>query len=127
MGELNTKKATILIVEDDSFSQTILNMFLKQQYNTVVADNGKEALAILQSGLLPQLIISDLHTPELDGFQLLKIVKASSTYQTVPFIILCGDDTEAQKIRCTQAGAAALVVKPFNPTVLSLLIEKLLN
>lgn len=127
MGEMNTEKATILIVEDDSFSQTILNMFLKQQYHTAVADNGKEALAILQSGLLPQLIISDLHTPELDGFQLLEILKANPAYKAIPFIVLCGDDSEAQKIRCTQAGAAAFVIKPFNPTALASLIEKLLN
>jgi CheY-like chemotaxis protein len=126
MGEIYTEKATILIVEDDSFSQTILDMFLKQQYNTAVADNGKEALTILQSGLVPQLIISDLHTPELDGFQLLEIVKANPAYQAIPFIMLCGDDSEAQKIRCTQAGAAALVIKPFNPTALAFLIQALI-
>lgn len=127
MGEINTEKATILIVEDDSFSQTILNMFLKQQYRTAVADNGKEALTLLHGGLVPQLIISDLHTPELDGFQLLEILKASPDYRAIPFIVLCGDDSEAQKIRCTQAGAAAFVIKPFNPTALASLIQKLLN
>ncbi|MFC4232657.1 PleD family two-component system response regulator [Parasediminibacterium paludis] len=127
MGELNTEKANVLIVEDDSFSQTILNMFLKQQYCTAVADNGSEALNILQSGFMPQLIISDLHTPELDGFQLLEILKANPLYQAIPFVVLCGDDSEVQKIRCTKAGAAAFVVKPFNPTVLASLIDTLLK
>jgi CheY-like chemotaxis protein len=127
MGELNTEKATILIVEDDSFSQTILNMFLKQRYLTAVADNGNEALTILQDGLMPELIISDLHTPELDGFELLEILKANPLYQAIPFVVLCGDDSEVQKIRCTKAGAAAFVVKPFNPIVLASLIDALLN
>jgi CheY-like chemotaxis protein len=127
MGELNTEKATILIVEDDSFSQTILNMFLKQRYLTAVADNGNEALTILQDGLMPELIISDLHTPELDGFELLEILKANPLYQAIPFVVLCGDDSEVQKIRCTKAGDAAFVVKPFNPIVLASLIDALLN
>jgi CheY-like chemotaxis protein len=127
MGELNAEKATILIVEDDSFSQTILNMFLKQRYYTAVADNGSEALNILQSGFMPKLIISDLHTPELDGFELLEILKANPLYQAIPFIVLCGDDSEAQKLLCIQAGAAAFVVKPFNPTVLASLIDTLLK
>jgi CheY-like chemotaxis protein len=127
MSESDAEKATILIVEDDSFSQAILNMFLKQQYHTAVANNGNEALIILETGLMPQLIISDLHTPELDGFQLLEMLKANPKYHPIPFIVLCGDDSETQKIRCTQAGAIAFVIKPFNPTALASLINTLLN
>jgi CheY-like chemotaxis protein len=126
MGELNTTKATILVVEDDSFSQAILNMFLSSSYCTIIAENGLEALTLLQNGLQPQLIISDLNTPKMNGYQLLEFLKASTTYQTIPFIVLCGDDGEEQEIQCLQAGAAAFIVKPFNPTALALLIKNLL-
>ena len=54
MSDLNTTKKTILIVEDDSFSQTILDMFLSKKYITVIAENGNEALILLESGLQPQ-------------------------------------------------------------------------
>ncbi len=126
MSELNTTKATILVVEDDSFSQAILNMFLSSSYCTIIVENGLEALTLLQNGLQPQLIISDLNTPKMNGHQLLEFLKASSTYQAIPFVVLCGDDSEELEIECLKAGAAAFIVKPFNPMALALLIKNLL-
>jgi CheY-like chemotaxis protein len=126
MGELNTTKKNILIVEDDRFSQTILTVFLRQKYATTIAENGKQALAFLENGLLPQLIISDLNTPEISGFQLLKILKANEKYCTIPFIVLSGDDSNDQQQQCLHAGATAFIVKPFNPITLGSLIELLL-
>ena len=127
MDELNIAKKIILIVEDDNFSQTILDMFLSQKYITAIAENGKEALALLENGLQPHLIISDLNTPEVSGFQLLQILKAKDIYNAIPFIVLSGDDSDAQQQQCIQAGAAAFVLKPFNPITLGSLIQSLVT
>ena len=48
MDEKNTINKTILIIEDDNFSQTILNVFLRPKYTTAFAENGKEALNLLE-------------------------------------------------------------------------------
>ena len=126
MNDLNTTRKTILIVEDDSFSQTILDMFLSKKYITVIAENGNEALLVLQSGLRPQLIISDLNTPEISGLELLQILRADEIYCAIPFIVISGDDSDTQQQGCKQAGANAFVVKPFNPITLGSIIESLL-
>ncbi len=127
MGEQDTTKNTILIIEDDSFSQIILNVFLRTKYITAFAENGKEALDLLEDGLKPELIISDLNTPEISGFQLLQILKANPQYCTIPFIVLSGDDSSYQQQQCLHAGATEFLVKPFNPVTLGSLIESLLT
>jgi CheY-like chemotaxis protein len=122
----NTGKAKILIVEDDSFSQTILNMFLSRNYDTDVVENGVEAIELLQDKALPQLIISDLNTPEMNGLELLQYLKENPLYNAIPFVILCGEDSLQLKQLCLQYGASAFVLKPFNPVELSALINNLL-
>jgi CheY-like chemotaxis protein len=126
MDEPNIGKAKILIVEDDSFSQTILNMFLSRNYDTDVVENGVEAIELLQEKALPQLIISDLNTPEMNGLELLQYLKENPLYNAIPFVILCGEDSFQLKQLCLQYGASAFVLKPFNPVDLSALINSLL-
>ena len=127
MDEKNTINKTILIIEDDNFSQTILNVFLRPKYTTAFAENGKEALNLLENWLKPELIISDLNTPEISGFQLLQILKSKNKYCTIPFIVLSGDDSIEQQQKCLHAGATEFLVKPFNSITLGLLIESLLT
>ncbi len=126
MSELNAPKSKILIVEDDNFSKTILNMFLKNDYLTDCVENGVEALALLQNNLLPCLIISDLNTPEMNGLELIQYLKAIPNFQNIPIIILSGDDNPVQMQHCIDAGAAAFILKPFNPIKLGATIKHIL-
>lgn len=126
MVEPNTGRAKILIVEDDRFSQTILNLFLSRNYDTDIVENGVEAIELLQEKQLPQLIISDLNTPEMNGLELLQYVKENPLYKAIPFVILCGDDSVQQKQLCLASGATAFVLKPFNPIELGDLLNSLL-
>lgn len=125
MDELTKAKPKILIVEDDSFSQAILSMFLSKDYDTLVVENGVEAIALLQN-TVPQLIISDFNTPEMDGFALLQYLKNDPVYQLIPFVVLCGEDDDEKRMQCLQAGAIEFIVKPFNPVELSALLKGIL-
>ncbi|MEJ7737271.1 MAG: response regulator transcription factor [Chitinophagaceae bacterium] len=106
---------TLIIVEDDVFMQTILNQCLSKQYHLTTFNNGIDAISFLQQGNIPDVIISDLNVPLLDGLQLIEQVKNSGFFNTVPIVILSGEKSTEKKIECLEAGAEDYIEKPFNP------------
>jgi len=111
----NEEKLKIFIVEDDVFMQTILKGFLSRVYEITVCSDGIEAMSLLQGGNVPDLIISDLNTPKMGGLELIAQVKASEFFQSIPVMVLSGEDSSDMRIKCLDAGADDYVVKPFNP------------
>ncbi len=105
----------IILVEDDAFMQTILNQSLVQHYHITTFNNGLEAIAFLQKGNIPDVIISDLNVPQVNGLQLIEQLKSSGFFSAVPIIILSGEKSTEKKIECLEAGADDYIEKPFNP------------
>ena len=117
MSLSNSAKFKILVVEDDVFMQSVLKQYLSVHYEIQVCGNGIEAMAMLQGNAdsLPDLIISDLHTPVMNGFELIKQLKAGELFNDIPIVVLSGEDNSEMRIKCLDAGADDYVVKPFNP------------
>lgn len=105
----------IIIVEDDVFIQSILNQSLSGQYYLTTCNNGIDAVSFLQKGNIPDVIISDLNVPFLDGLQLIEQLKNSRFFDAIPIIILSGEKSSEKKIECLEAGADDYIEKPFNP------------
>lgn len=127
MAFTDTNKIKILVVEDDPYMQIILNEFLSATYEVEISDNGMDALAFLQNGNIPDLILSDYNTPEITGLQLIEQVKASDFFKSIPVIILSGEESSEKRIKCLDAGADDFVVKPFNPAELAARIRVVLR
>lgn len=121
------RKIKILIVEDDVFMQAILEEILSSTYDIEMRSNGMDALSFLQNGNIPDLIIADLNTPKLNGLQLVEQVKVSDFFNSVPIIILSGEESSDKRIQCLDAGADDFVVKPFNPAELEARIRVVLR
>ncbi len=117
---------TVLVIEDDASMQHILNHCLKK-YSVTLFNNGMDALAYLQEGNLPDIIISDLHTPVVNGLQFIEQVKSSGFFSTIPILMLSGDDNTETKIECLEAGADDYLVKPFNPRELEARLKNILR
>lgn len=117
----------VLIVEDDYFVRTLLKFLLKEQYDVVSVENGHKGLIWMDKGNLPDLILSDIDMPEIDGFDLLKHLQRSGYYRDIPVIMLTGFDDEDIKNKCMSAGASNCLTKPFNPPDLIEAIDKVLN
>ncbi|MFL9481442.1 response regulator transcription factor [Chitinophagaceae bacterium LWZ2-11] len=115
MSVTNSAKYKILVIEDDVFMQTILKGFLGRIYEIEMSNDGIAAMAYLQAGNIPDLIITDLNTPKMGGLGLIAQVKASDFFNSIPVIILSGEDSSEMRIRCLDAGADDFIVKPFNP------------
>ena len=123
----HVQQRRILLVDD---SRTILNLvetgLRKNGFQTETAMNGRIALDYL-AVTQPDLILSDINMPVMDGFELCKAVKADPRLSSIPFVVMSTNDDRVHMKRMIQYGAAAYLVKPFNFDQLVLLIEKILS
>jgi DNA-binding response OmpR family regulator len=117
---------SILLVDDDEDILDFLERILKNNYGIFKAQDGQEALYILEIEAV-QLIISDVMMPVLDGFELCKIVKSSFEYSHIPVILLTAKNTLPSKIEGLDLGADAYIEKPFSKVYLEAQIANLLN
>jgi DNA-binding response OmpR family regulator len=127
MSFKNSTRAKILVVEDDVYMQTILNEYLNSIFEVVICQNGIEGLSFLQDGNIPDLVISDLNVPKLNGLELIAQIKASDFFKSIPIMILSGEESSEMRIKCLDAGADDYVVKPFNPRELDARIRVILR
>ncbi len=127
MSNQNNSKPTVLVVEDDSFIQSILNEILSVNFEVTIFSNGMEGLNFLQSGNIPDIILSDLNVPGLDGIGFLEQVRNSGFFKSIPFIVLSGKDDIENRIKCFEAGADDFINKPFNPRELDARLKNILR
>jgi two-component system sensor histidine kinase/response regulator len=122
-------KARILIVEDDlnllEGIQTVLEL---DDYSVISVENGKQALAVLrESSVLPDLIVSDIMMPLMDGIQLLREVRKVPLWIKIPFIFLTARSEKSDIQRGKQLGVDDYLVKPFDADDLLIAVESRLN
>jgi DNA-binding response OmpR family regulator len=120
-------KKKILVTDDEITIRTLLEKFLGTQYEVTAMANGQEALAWLQGGNLPDLMIVDLEMPSMDGYEFLQQVKSSGFFRAIPVMMLSGIDSSAERVKCLRAGALDFMIKPFNPEELLIKIDILLK
>ena len=106
---------SILIVEDNPINAKVLEVNLqKKAYQTILAQNAKEALEHLTSTPQIQLIIADIMMPEMDGLELLNKIKEHSEWKNIP-IIMCSSLADMETVKkAVDAGCRHYIIKPFN-------------
>jgi len=118
-------KRKILIIDDKDEFRILTKSILLSKYHVESAENGINALSILQSGYLPDLIICDLLMPVLGGKDLLEQLKNSGAFKDIPVIILSSIDKSDEKIKLINMGANDYLEKPYNPAELMARIENI--
>lgn len=116
----------ILLVEDDPEVQDLLEELLGDTYQLRIASHGGEALEELKIRE-PDLIISDVMMPIMDGVELCKRVKGNLDTCHIPFIMLTAKDSIKNKLEGIDSGANDYISKPFHPDYLLLRVQKLLE
>ncbi len=127
MGFSDTGQTKILIIEDDNYMQLILRKFLGKAYELEICPSALEALSFLQNGNIPDLVISDLNTPNLTGLDFITQISSSDFFRSIPVIIVSGEDSSETRIRCLDTGADDFIVKPFNPAELEARVRAILR
>jgi len=119
-------KQTILIVEDNLEIQEYISELLIGEFNVIVASDGKEALSTLVK-TLPDIIISDVMMPVMDGISLAKSLKSNMRTSHIPIILLTARASFTHKIEGFEIGADDYITKPFNEELLKSRIRNVLK
>jgi DNA-binding response OmpR family regulator/ligand-binding sensor domain-containing protein/signal transduction histidine kinase len=117
---------SILVVEDDAALRFLLKNILNDQYHVYEAENGLTAIEFLKNNT-PDLIISDVMMPDMDGLAFCNYVKTAPATSQIPFIMLSARDGEEHKTEGYETGADAYIPKPFHIDYLKVRVRKLLD
>lgn len=120
------KRKVVLIVEDEKEIHLFLNELLKEKYKTFNANNGLEALEIMKTEI-PDIIITDVMMPKMDGIELCKKVKSDIKTCHIPVIMLTAKSSIIHRIEGLESGANSYIPKPFYPDHILVRIQKLLE
>ena len=124
---VHKSQATVLIVDDDKFSQMLINdIVTTENYSVLYAASGIEALKILRKHK-PDIILMDMNMPTLDGVETIRRIKDSPRFSSIPIIMVTGNNAKKDVIESLKAGAADFVFKPISHGILLDKMETLLN
>ncbi|MCB0336113.1 MAG: response regulator [Bdellovibrionales bacterium] len=120
---------SVLLVEDNqTFANVLERFFARQNIITDFASNGVIATEMLQdTRISPDLIVCDVHMPQMNGFEFVKLVKSNPKYQDIPIIMLTSDEDVETELRVLGFGADAFLAKSEDPRLLGVYVRKLIE
>ena len=119
------ERVTLLIVEDNPEIRDFIKHALRRFYDIVEAENGEQGVR-LAFELIPDIIVSDVMMPEMDGLELCRTLKTDARTSHIPIILLTARSGNIHEVSGLKTGAEAYITKPFNIEILQLNISNLL-
>lgn len=117
---------TLLVIENDPSNRLLAERILSLAgYRVMEAAHGQAALHLLERHAV-DMIVTDLSMPGLDGFDLIRLIRARPALEHIPIIAVTAHAFEAERQRALGLGCAALLVKPYRPKELLALVERFL-
>lgn len=120
------KALTIVIVEDNTDLRTFLRKALSENYHCLEAGDGKEGYDLI-TRILPDIIISDVIMPKMDGYELCEKIKENNKTCHIPIILLTANNASDHIVSGYNKGADAYVTKPFDMTIIKAQISRLIK
>ncbi|MBD1845887.1 response regulator [Cyanobacteria bacterium FACHB-63] len=118
------QQINIFVVDDDPDTRDLLRFMLEDEgANVTVATNAKEALSLLEKEL-PTILVSDVAMPEMDGFQLIGLVRELPRGAELPAIALTAYAREEDRLQAINAGFNDYLTKPIDPIELMRVIQQ---
>lgn len=125
-GEEDNMADKILVIDDDKMNLRVAEYILKKKYEVISVSSGHMALEFLKENI-PDMILLDLHMPEMDGFAVLKEIQAMKHICDIPVVFLTADSERETEIKIFKAGAMDYIQKPFLAEVVLQRIGRLLE
>ncbi|WP_207424368.1 hybrid sensor histidine kinase/response regulator transcription factor [Desertivirga brevis] len=126
ISEASTKRTSILLVEDNSDVRLFLKEQLKELYDIETAENGLEGIE-KASRFRPDLILTDVMMPEMDGIEMLNTLRNNAETSHIPIIVLTAKSSVESRIEALKYGADYYLTKPFNTEMLLAVIANLIR
>ena len=105
-------KNKVMIIDDDKEIHMLMGKQLEALYTVVCASSGKEALDILKTEPIPQLILLDITMPEMDGYEVLNRLKSDSLLRDIPVVFLTGMADESSELKGLNSDVVDYLKKP---------------
>ena len=121
------KDKTILVVDDSSIIRTFIQRIFNDTYNVMIANDGREALEIVNSNQNIVAMLLDLNMPNVNGFEVLEYFKTNGLFTKIPVSIITGDDSKETVTRAFTYPIADVLAKPFNERDVKRVVEKTLE
>ena len=119
--------ASILAVDDSPSMRQLVSMTLQRAGHDVhLAEDGVDAMRVAAE-LDVDLVITDVHMPNLDGISLIKKLRGMAAYKYKPILVLTTESSSDMKMRGKEAGATGWIVKPFNADALLKVLDRVLE
>ncbi|HIJ84573.1 MAG TPA: response regulator, partial [Magnetococcales bacterium] len=118
IGSKNAVRLTVLVVDDTPDNLTLMSNLLQEKYKVKVATRGAKALKIASGPERPDLILLDVMMPEMDGFEVIKQLKANTETADIPVIFLTARSETNDEERGLELGAVDYITKPISPPIL---------
>ncbi|MFH1415475.1 MAG: response regulator [Elusimicrobiota bacterium] len=125
---MNNKKKTVLVIDDEEPIRILISAALKRlaaDTDVILADSPLKAIKMAENKK-PDLIISDLAMPEMDGIQVCTAIRLNPVTKDIPFILLTGSSKTDDIDRAYEAGISDYILKPINFDRFRLKISKLI-
>lgn len=127
MEEDRLERQTILIVDDSEMNRMMLTEILGAHYQYIEAENGRQAIHLLQKNLMVDLILLDIHMPEMDGFQVLEQLNRAQWMDEIPVIMISAEDSGETIKRAYSMGVTDYIQRPFDAFIVRRRIENTLK
>jgi len=124
--QIETDKTIILVVEDNPDLREMIKENLQENYFVLEAENGVKGLKLAEE-TIPDLIISDIMMPEMDGYELASKIKTNEKTNHIPVILLTAKAATKDKLTGLETGADDYLIKPFNSEELKIRVKNLIK
>ncbi|MEJ2693246.1 MAG: response regulator, partial [Candidatus Thiodiazotropha sp.] len=114
---MDENRPKLLIVDDETLYINILVDLLKDDYKTVVAKNGAQALKRVADDPLPDLVLLDILMPDMDGYEVCRLLKDNPRTRNIPVIFLTVKSEVSDEVRGFELGAVDYIAKPMSPPI----------
>lgn len=122
------KDKTILVVDDSNVVRNFVYKIFSNEYDVLIANDGKEALDIIRANVDDKIVgmLLDLNMPNVDGFQVLDYFKQANLFNRIPVAIITGEGTQNNIQRAYQYPIVDMLQKPFNEVNVKNIVDKLI-
>lgn len=117
----------ILAVDDAPSILYIIESIFQNDNTVVLKKSANDALIWLEQGNFPDIIITDINMPGMDGWAFICQLKFSGYFRFIPIIVLSGNESSSDRIKYLQGGAEDVLLKPFNPIELKMRVDNILK
>ena len=121
------KRQKILIVDDSKLNRDILKEILGETYNYLEAENGNQAIQMIGENIEIDLMLLDLNMPQMNGFEVLKIMKRSQCIAEIPVIMVSSEDAVDTMRKAYELGITDYITRPFDSVIVKKRVQNTLD